>query len=181
MSLLMTLCNSICTCCIRSTSAGGRLQSLKLSYASITDKGLATIIVGSSQCHLRDLHLVNCTAITDNGIGQLADSGQMSNLMTLDLTGCVQLSDDTLGHIVKGFDRLVGRAGFVDLVRKRIKIICKAHTDGLYIHIHNNNNKRVSGKITRHQDINDVTARAFITAGMPVTKEPNGLLIAGTR
>ena len=38
--------------------------------------------------------------------------------------------------------------------------------------------KRASGKITRHQAINDVIARAFVAADMPVTKEPSGLLIA---
>ncbi len=37
--------------------------------------------------------------------------------------------------------------------------------------------KRASGQITRHQAINDVIARAFVAADMPVTKEPNGLLI----
>ena len=38
--------------------------------------------------------------------------------------------------------------------------------------------KRASGKITRHQAHNDVIARAFVAADMPVTEETNGLLIA---
>jgi len=38
--------------------------------------------------------------------------------------------------------------------------------------------KRTSGKITRHQALNDVIARAFAAADMPVAKEPNGLSIS---
>ena len=35
--------------------------------------------------------------------------------------------------------------------------------------------KRASGRIARHQALNDVVARAFVSAGIPVTKEPVGL------
>jgi len=38
--------------------------------------------------------------------------------------------------------------------------------------------KRASGNITRNQPLNDVIARVFIAADMPVTKEPNGLSIS---
>ena len=41
--------------------------------------------------------------------------------------------------------------------------------------------KRASGKITRHQPINGVIARAFVAANLPVTKEPSGLLIADNK
>ena len=41
--------------------------------------------------------------------------------------------------------------------------------------------KRASGKITRHQALNDVIARAFVAADMPVTKEPNGLSISDNK
>ena len=41
--------------------------------------------------------------------------------------------------------------------------------------------KRASGKITRHQAINDVIARAFVAADMPVPEEPNGLLISDNK
>jgi hypothetical protein len=41
--------------------------------------------------------------------------------------------------------------------------------------------KRASGKITRHQAINDIIARAFVAADMPITKEPNGLLISDNK
>ena len=41
--------------------------------------------------------------------------------------------------------------------------------------------KRASGKITRHQAINDVIARAFVAADMPITKEPSGLLISDSK
>jgi len=43
--------------------------------------------------------------------------------------------------------------------------------------------KRASGKITRHQALNDVIARAFVAAhnNMPVTKEPNGLSISDNK
>ena len=41
--------------------------------------------------------------------------------------------------------------------------------------------KRVAGKITRHQAINDVIAAAFVAADMPVTKEPNDLLIGADK
>ena len=37
--------------------------------------------------------------------------------------------------------------------------------------------KHAAGRITRHQAINDVIARAFISADLPVTKEPTGLSI----
>jgi len=35
--------------------------------------------------------------------------------------------------------------------------------------------KRAPGRIARHQALNDVVARAFVSAGVPVTKEPVGL------
>ena len=35
--------------------------------------------------------------------------------------------------------------------------------------------KRAQGRITRHQALNDIIARAFVSAGIPVTKEPQGL------
>jgi len=35
--------------------------------------------------------------------------------------------------------------------------------------------KRAQGRITRHQALNDTIARAFVSAGVPVTKEPQGL------
>ena len=41
--------------------------------------------------------------------------------------------------------------------------------------------KRASGKITRHQAINDVIARAFVSADIPVTKEPSGLSLADNK
>jgi len=37
--------------------------------------------------------------------------------------------------------------------------------------------KHAAGRITRHQAINDVIARAFVTADIPVTKEPTELSI----
>jgi hypothetical protein len=40
---------------------------------------------------------------------------------------------------------------------------------------------RASRKITRHQALNDVIARAFVDADMSVTKEPNGLSIYNKR
>ena len=40
---------------------------------------------------------------------------------------------------------------------------------------------RASGKITRHQAINDIIARAFVAADMPVTNEPNGPLISDNK
>jgi hypothetical protein len=41
--------------------------------------------------------------------------------------------------------------------------------------------KHASGRINRHQAINDVIARAFVSADFPVTKEPNGLSIADNK
>jgi len=41
--------------------------------------------------------------------------------------------------------------------------------------------KRASGKITRHQALNDVIARVFVAAYMPVTKEPYGLSISDNK
>jgi hypothetical protein len=41
--------------------------------------------------------------------------------------------------------------------------------------------KHASGRINRHQAINDVIARAFASADIPVTKEPNGLSIADNK
>jgi len=41
--------------------------------------------------------------------------------------------------------------------------------------------KRASGYITRHQALNDVIARAFVPADMPVTKELNGLSISDNK
>jgi hypothetical protein len=41
--------------------------------------------------------------------------------------------------------------------------------------------KRAAGKIIRHQAINDIIARAFVSADMPVTKEPNGLSLADNK
>ena len=41
--------------------------------------------------------------------------------------------------------------------------------------------KRASGKIARHQAINDLFARALASADMPSTKEPNGLLTADNK
>ena len=35
--------------------------------------------------------------------------------------------------------------------------------------------KRAQGRITRHQAVNDIIARAFVSAGVLVTKEPQGL------
>jgi hypothetical protein len=35
--------------------------------------------------------------------------------------------------------------------------------------------KRCPGRTNRHHALNDVVARAFLSAGIPVTKEPNGL------
>ena len=35
--------------------------------------------------------------------------------------------------------------------------------------------KRAASRIARHQALNDVVARAFVSAGVPVTKEPVGL------
>ena len=37
--------------------------------------------------------------------------------------------------------------------------------------------KRAPGRIARHQALNDVVARAFASAGVPVTKEPVGLVM----
>lgn len=37
--------------------------------------------------------------------------------------------------------------------------------------------KYAAGRITRHQAINDVIARAFVTVDIPVTREPTGLSI----
>jgi len=34
---------------------------------------------------------------------------------------------------------------------------------------------KVPGRISRHQALNDVVAREFVSAGLPVTKEPVGL------
>jgi len=39
----------------------------------------------------------------------------------------------------------------------------------------NNNNKQAPGKTARHHALNDVVARAFSTAGIPMSKEPAGL------
>jgi len=41
--------------------------------------------------------------------------------------------------------------------------------------------KRASGKITKHQALNDVIARAFVAADIPLTKEPNGLSISDNK
>jgi hypothetical protein len=41
--------------------------------------------------------------------------------------------------------------------------------------------KHAAGRITRHQAINDVIARAFVTADIPVTKEPTGLSISDNK
>jgi len=41
--------------------------------------------------------------------------------------------------------------------------------------------KRASGKITRHQALNNIIARAFVAADMPVTKAPNGLSISDNK
>jgi hypothetical protein len=41
--------------------------------------------------------------------------------------------------------------------------------------------KHASGRINRHQNINDIIARAFASADIPVTKEPNGLSIVDNR
>jgi len=35
--------------------------------------------------------------------------------------------------------------------------------------------KRASGRTSRHQTLNELVARAFVSAGIPVTEEPNGL------
>jgi len=35
--------------------------------------------------------------------------------------------------------------------------------------------KRAQGRIIRHQVLNDIIARAFVSAGVPITKEPQGL------
>ena len=35
--------------------------------------------------------------------------------------------------------------------------------------------KRAPGRIDRHQALSDVVARAFVSSGVPVTKEPVGL------
>jgi len=34
--------------------------------------------------------------------------------------------------------------------------------------------KRASGRTARHHALNELVARAFVSAGIPVTKEPNG-------
>jgi len=47
--------------------------------------------------------------------------------------------------------------------------------------IHSLVSKRASGKITGHQAVNDVIARAFVAANMPVTKEPSGLSISDNK
>ena len=41
--------------------------------------------------------------------------------------------------------------------------------------------KHAAGRITRHQAINDVIAIAFVTAGIPVTKEPTALSIGDNK
>jgi len=41
--------------------------------------------------------------------------------------------------------------------------------------------KHPSRRITRHQAMNDVIARAFVSADIPVMKEPNGLSIADNK
>jgi len=41
--------------------------------------------------------------------------------------------------------------------------------------------ERGSGKITRHQALNDVIARAFVAADIPVTKEPHGHSISDNK
>ena len=42
--------------------------------------------------------------------------------------------------------------------------------------------KRATGRIARHQGLNDIIARAFATTGTLITKEPNGLsLLDGKR
>jgi len=50
-------------------------------------------------------------------------------------------------------------------------------TYGVHILVH----KRASGKITRHQALNNVIARTFVAADMSVTNEPNGLLISDNK
>ena len=35
--------------------------------------------------------------------------------------------------------------------------------------------KKATGRIARHQGLNDIIARAFATTGTPITKEPNDL------
>jgi len=40
---------------------------------------------------------------------------------------------------------------------------------------------RASGKITRHQALNDVIARAFVVADTPSAKEQNGLSISDNK
>lgn len=41
--------------------------------------------------------------------------------------------------------------------------------------------KHASGRTSRHQAINDTMARAFVSADIPITKEPNGLSLADNK
>jgi len=41
--------------------------------------------------------------------------------------------------------------------------------------IHSFVSKRASGRTARHHALNELVARAFVSAGIPVTKEPDGL------
>ena len=56
---------------------------------------------------------------------------------------------------------------------------CDAQVDALGVH--SLVCKHASGRINRHQAINDIIARAFASADIPVTKEPNGLSIADNK
>ena len=60
--------------------------------------------------------------------------------------------------------------------------VCVAHTCrcGALVDaqgIHGSVCKQAPSKIARHQAINDVIARAITAAGVPVTKEPDGLTL----
>jgi len=56
---------------------------------------------------------------------------------------------------------------------------CNAQVDAFGVH--SLVCKHASGRINRHQAINDIIARAFVSADIPVTKEPNGLSIADNK
>jgi len=92
-----------------------------------------------------------------------------NRLLALPITACGLRLDDEVVCTAVAF-----RMGTTLCVPRTCPCEAQVDTYG----IHSLVCKRASGKITRHQALKSVIARAFVAADMSVTKEPNGLSIS---
>lgn len=78
-----------------------RLQSINLSFCTVTDFGLKHL---AKMINLRELNLRSCDHISDIGMAYLAEGG--SRITTLDVSFCDKIADQALIYISQGLFNL---------------------------------------------------------------------------